>query len=132
VYEFINQEDGMSFLFGKPSAQQEEQAGIALTALFAGLGKLDGTLTAAKNRGAIAHVIEIAPEDLVGSIGKTSAFTAFRQQVRTARPDVVDVRPVTVQHLETFGFSQNAGAALYLQEPTPLNRAKVWLFDLMN
>jgi hypothetical protein len=122
----------MSLFSGNPSAQQEEQAGIALTTLFANFGNFDGVLKLAKKRGATAHVVEISPEDQVGNIGKTSAFSAFRAQVMATRPDVVDVRPVTKQHLETFGFSQHAAAALYFEQPTMANRAKVWLFDLMS
>lgn len=119
----------MKSLFGKSSADQEDRTAIALTAAFADTGQLGATLDHAGKQNRTAQVIEIGNQDQLGNIGKSKAFAAFREQVLGTRPDVVDVRPVTVKHLGQFGFESHAAAAFYLKEPTPLRRAAVWFFD---
>lgn len=112
-------------MFGRePTSDQETAARVALGKTFAALS---GALTIAKRYDDAACIIEVAPEETTGKIGKTRAFSDFRQSVMEANPEVVDVRPVTKNHPATFGFHQHAGVAIYLKEPTAARRLGVWM-----
>jgi hypothetical protein len=110
-------------------SDQEVRVATALTTAFADTAQFDATLDRAGKQNRAAQVIEIGDQDQLGDIGRSKAFAAFREQVLAARPDVADVRGVTVKHFRQFGFESRAAAAFYLKEPTPLRRAAVWFFD---
>jgi len=112
-------------MFGKgPTADQETAARVALGKTFS---ELSGALSTAKRYDDDACIIEVAPEEETGKIGKTRAFADFRRSVMDENPEVVDVKPVTKNHPAIFGFHQKAGVALYLKEPTVTRRLGVWM-----
>jgi hypothetical protein len=110
-----------------PTAEQETAARTALDLIFAGLANEHGKLAVAMHYNHAACIIEAAPQEMTGKIGRTRAFADFRQAVKHDYPEVLDVRPVTKNHPGYLGFQQNAGVALYLKEPTPARRLGVWL-----